>query len=368
MPALPRPPASDYAETQALIREITTEARAANQRLDFDPEAPVEGESENADHADEDPEAAEGRGEDEDPKQDEGEGEDEDAEADEGEERPASSIDLIEVQKALKAQGGVDLVGLAKALGVELESLKLSPSQAKAIRIERRRTEKTLERATKLSTELEQRYGDQVRARKAASEGDLQPAIEFVEATFGMGWNELNKMIADLLQGKPAGDLEQKRELRELKKRETERAEQAKKDAEVKAQAEAVDGAKKWIAQQIRGDKLMDADLNAKLRAAGMPTVTDMVFEEMQVNYSRGLTDPKKALERVKVKLTQHAKALQSAGVLPKPKPKPKPSVTASPPRAAAQAGSAGNGRDMTDAELRRAVLTEAGLVRQGAR
>src|SRR3569832_2181234 len=76
MPALPRPPASDYAETQALIREITTEARAANQRLDFDPEAPEEGESENAAQADEAPADAEGRSEAEDPKHVVGEGED----------------------------------------------------------------------------------------------------------------------------------------------------------------------------------------------------------------------------------------------------------------------------------------------------
>jgi hypothetical protein len=172
-------------------------------------------------------------------------------------------------------------------------------------------------------------------------------------------------MIADLLQGKPPGDLEQKRELRELKKREADREAQRQREQAEAQKAAKVTDAKKWIANSIRGDKLADATMNEQLRAAGMPTVVDMVFEEMQANYSRGLTDPKQALERVKAKLTKHAKALQAAGVLPKPKLKPKPSVTASPPRAAAQTGSAGNGREMTDAELRQAVLKEAGIYRK---
>lgn len=362
--APPAPPPSDYAETAALIQEIANEARTSGRGLDFDPDAPAIEADAAEDGAEGEPAAAA------EPKTDDGEA---DAEADDeesGEEAeevspPAGVLDLVEVQKALKAKGGVDLPGLAKALGVDLEALKLSPSQAKAIRIERRKTERTLERAAKLSGELEQRYGDQVRARKAASEGDLQPGIDFIEATFGMGWNDLNKMISDLLQGKPVGDLEQKRELRELKKREQDReAQRTREQADQAKQAKVVD-AKKWISSSIRGDKLADAELNSQLQAAGMPTVVDMVFEEMQANYSKGLTDPKQALERVKAKLTRHAKALQAAGVLPKPKLKPKPAVSASPPRASAQTGSAGNGRGMTDAELRNAVLKEAGLYRK---
>ncbi len=352
------PPPSDYAETAALIQEIATEARTSGRGLDFDPDAP--GETAAAEDAEASDDAAPPAAKAEDAEQ-----ETEAEEGDEEPEEPATTpgeIDPVEVTKALKAKGGVDLVALAKALNVGLEQLGLSPSQAKAIRIERRKTERTLERAVKLSGDLETRYGDQVRARKAASEGDLQPAIDYVEATFGMSWNDLNKMVADLLQGKPVGDLEGKRELRELRKREQDReAQKQREQADAQKQAKVTD-AKKWIASSIRGDKLADPELNAQLRAAGMPTVTDMVFEEMQANYSRGLTDPKKALERVKAKLTTHAKALQAAGVLPKPRAQPKPAVTASLPRAAAQAGSAGNGRPMTDAELRAAVLREAGI------
>lgn len=357
------PEASDFAQTAALIKEIASEARTSGKTLVFDPDAPPDetdaGEpAEGAEDATAEP--GEAKPDDAEP-----------AEADESETEEATedapapgSIDVEQIKRALAQKGGVDLVGLAKALGVQLEDLKLTPGQAKAIRIERRKTEKTLERATKLSTDLEQRYGDQVRARKAASEGDLQPAIDFIEATFGMGWNDLNKMIADLLQGKPVGDLDQRRELRELRKKEAERAEQAKKTAEDAKRTQDIAEAKTWIGANIKGDKLADPALNEQLKAAGMPTVVDMVFEELQANYHRGLTDPKKALERVKVKLERHAKALQSAGVLPKPKAAPKKSVTASPPRASAQTGSAGNGRDMSDAELRAAVLKEAGLYR----
>lgn len=357
-------PVNDFAETAALIKEIATEARSSGKPLYFNPDAPADTDTDATDGADsgdgaEEPTTEPAEAQDDAPETTEGEeGEGEEPPDDSA---PTGEIDVSLVQKALAAK---DLIGLAKALNCTLEDLKLTPAQAKAMRIERRKTEQTLAKATKLSGDLEARYGDQVRARKAASEGDLQPAIEFIESTFGMGWNDLNRMIADLLQGKPIGDLDQKRELRELRKSEAARVEQAKKAQEEAERAKNVTEAKEWIAGHLRGDKLADPALDAQLRAAGMPTVVDMVFEEMQANYHRGLKDPKKALARVHAKLEAHAKALQAAGVLPKPKAAPKKSVTASPPRASAQTGSAGNGRAMTDAELRAAVLKEAGLLR----
>ena len=372
--AAPAPPQSDFAQTQALIAEITNEARSSGQRIDFDPDAPVGDGDADAERGDADGDAGSAEpttpkvkkaATDEEQQDEEPEGDAEDPEDPEDASRVEGQIDPVEVRKALRAKGGVDLIALAKALGVAPEALKLTPSQAKAIRIERRKTQQTLERAAKLSGELEQKYGDQVRARKAASEGELQPAIEFVENTFGMSWNELNKMVADLLQGKPIGDLDQKRELRDLRRQEAERAAKAKADQAEAAKQGKVTEAKRWISSSIKGDKLCDPGLNEQLRAAGMPTVVDMVYEELKTNYSRGLTDPKKALERVKGKLEKHAKALQAAGVLPKTKPAPKQAVTASPRRDSAQTGSAGNGRVMTDAELRTAVLKEAGLFRK---
>lgn len=374
------PAMSEAAATQALIQQIASEARSSGQGLTYDPEAPVsdgqggdavvpgkagkpggkppgkvppkpqrglldEAESNEIDDVD----AAS----------------DEESPDDTGEESPSDTapgeLNVAGISAALTAEGGVDVVALADALGLEPEQLKLSPGAHKAVRLERRKAQQTLERAHTLAQKLQKQYGDQVSARKAAAEGKLDPAIEFIEATFGMPWNDLNKAVGMLLQGKPIPDIESKRELRELKKAEADRVAEATKQKETAAVAEKTEQAKLWIANQIKGDKLASPEFNKLLEAAGYPTVTELVFEEMQRGYSKGLTDPKKALEKVRVKLTKQAKALGSAGLLQLPKER-KPAVSASPPRAGAQTGAAGNAREMTDAELRKAVLREAGI------
>jgi hypothetical protein len=354
------PRQTDFQETAALIKEITAEARASGKPI-FEP-AEGEGDPESSEPAE--PSAAPGEASEE-----AAEATDEDAEAtdEEAADEPsaADGLDLAEIQAALNAEGDLDLEALAKALKIDLTKLQITPSQFKAARIERRKSQETLKKAEALQQKLEKTYGDQVRARQAAVEGDLNPAIEFVEGVFGMGWNELNTLVADLLQGKPAKDLEQKRELRELKKREADRAAAAKEQAAEVERVQQIDDAKKWIGMVIRGDKLADQELNQQLKLAGMPTIVDLVFEEMQANYSKGLTDPAKALDRVKAKLSKQAKALQAAGVIPKTEAtKPAKTALTARPRATAQSGSAGNGRPLTDAELRRAVLKEAGLLR----
>jgi hypothetical protein len=180
-----------------------------------------------------------------------------------------------------------------------------------------------------------------------------------------MGWNELNKMVGQLLQGKPVKDLEAKRELIELRKKESARAEAEKKSLEEKATQQKVTDAKTWITNSLKGDKLATPELNKQLSEAGFPTITDLVFEEMKAGYARGLTDPRKALEVVKQKLTKQARALSAVVGTSKPAPAPKPKpLSSSKPRADGQTGSAGNGRAMTDKELREAVLKEAGLWR----
>jgi hypothetical protein len=365
----PTPAKSDFAETAALIKEIATEARASGKALTYDADAPEDApEAAEAEEAQADaPVKAEKTAKAEDPADAEEEAEEPSTEEEEAEEEPTEAapgeLDVAAIKAALASEE-VDLEALAKALNVDPSKLRMTPSQFKAARIERRKAQQTLARAQELSTKLEDRFGDQGKALKAAAEGDLQPAIDFIEATFGMSWNELNTMVADLLKGKPIKDLEQKRELSALRKKAAEVEAAEKRKGEEASKTQAIADAKAWIASTIKADPLATSELNQQLLQAGMPTIVDLVFDEMHANFAKGLTDPVKALDRVKAKLTKQARALQAAGVLPKPEtPKPKP-LSASKPRASAQAGSAGNGRPMTDAELRRAVLKEAGLLK----
>lgn len=380
-PATPAP--SDSAVTAQLIREITAEARASGESLVHDPDAPADPgdeitrpetpgakgkakvpakpkeETDNAEdgETEESPENAEGADE-----------------VEPDDEKPQGTLDaeavtrnaaaIVAALAGIEGEDGVDMLALATALGVDPERLKVTPAQHRVLRLQQSKARRMIQQAHDLGKKLNETYGDQVKARKAAEQGDANPAIEFVEATFGMPWNDLNRMVGQLLQGKPVKDIEAKRELQQLRKKEAERVEAEKKAAESKATEQKVVDAKAWIASSIKGDKLATPELNKQLSEAGFPTITDLVFEEMQANYAKGLTDPKKALERVKLKLSKQAKALQSAGLGAKPTaPKPKPMSLAK-PRASAQTGSAGNGRPMTDAELRQAVLKEAGLWR----
>ncbi len=361
-PAAP-PTVSDFAATQALIKEIASEASGSGKGLLFDPETGVDGAADPPE-----PGASEGtktheaddQAEDQDLEQD-----GEDANQGAGKEPQApGEIDLARVTKALKADGGVDLAELSEALGVPPEALGMTSAQFKAARIERKKATRTLERALTLSQKLEKDFGDPVKARKAAASGQLEPAIEYIESVFGMPWNDLNKMVLGLIQGKGAPDIETKRELQALKKEKAERDLAAAKQNEQAAQQKQVDDAKAWIQNGIKGDPMVSPETDQALRDAGLPPLLDLVFEEMRAGYSKGLTKPKAALEKVKAKLAKQAKALQGAGVLPKTRgATPKP-ISSSPSRASAQTGSAGNGRAMTDAELRRAVLKEAGLTK----
>ena len=355
--------------TAALIREITAEARASGKSLVHDPDAPPDATAEppaagqTRTAKPKDPNAEESSPEDNEETRAESDSSDDQSDADETE--PQGEIDPDRVRAALRREGGVDMLELAEALGVPPETLKVTPATHKALRIAQKRAREMAANAEKLSRDLQSKYGDQASALEAAGKGDLSPAIEFIEKTFGMPWNELNRMVAGLMQGKPAKDLHEKRELLELRKKAAEREEADKKAAAEQAQQQKVADAKQWIANSLRGDKLATEDLNRQLSEAGFPTITDLVFEEMAANWKNGLTDPRKALEKVKFKLSKQARALQSAGFGTKPSaaPKSKPMAT-SRPRAEAQAGAAGNARPMTDRELREAVLKEAGLWR----
>jgi len=375
---IPTPAPSDAAARESLIKQIAAEARSSGKSIVYDPDAPPDAEGDDAppapkgkagkagkaDAAEDSAGTTESEDDETDTPQEDAE---EDAEAGEAEpEQPAQAgeIDLAAVTAALEAEGGVDMLALAKALGKEPEQIGLTPGAAKFLRLEKKKANATLKRAQDLALQLQREYGDQSAARKAASEGKLEPAIEFVQNTFGMEWNELNKAVGALLQGKPIPGLEDKRKLRELQAEKNQREAEEKKRAEAQASQQKVEQAKTWIKNQIKGDKLASAELDQQLRDAGFPSVVDLVFDEMAANYSKGLTDRKKALERVRAKLSKQAKALRTAGLVPAAKaPKPAP-VSASKPRANAQTGAPGNGRAMTDAELRQAVLKEAGLWR----
>lgn len=359
---------SDSAATAALIQQITAEARSSGQSLVYDPDAPPEA-GDDADPAPVQPRPAKPKDPTNDQSSDEETGDPEGDEHDQGdgEQEQAGQtgeVDAEAVKRALAREGGVDMLELADALGVPPETLKVTAATHKALRIQQKRAREMADKATKLSQELREKYGDQGAALAAASKGELTPAIEFIEKTFGMSWNDVNRMVVGLMQGKPAKDLEEKRELLSLRKKEAERAEAEKKAATERQQQQKVSEAKAWIASSIKGDKLATEDLNRQLSDAGFPTITDLVYEELAANYKAGLTDPKRALERVKAKLSKQARALQAAGLGGKPAPpKPKPTTSAR-PRSDAQTGLDGNSRPMTDAELRQAVLKEAGLWR----
>jgi archaellum component FlaD/FlaE len=405
------PPAADPGPSDAdLIKQIASEARSSGKSLTFNPDTGLD--EADTDSADEPPargskggknkpakEAKPTRGKDgkfrreKEPEQDteettedteetesdrdeeqneadadaEDEEADEDADAEEkdDEEREPGVFDGSAIQAALDAEGGVDMLALAKALGKEPEELGVSPAQHKAIRLGQQKARATLVKAEKLAAKLNQQFGDPVRARKAVQTGELQPAIDYIQNVFGMSWNELNRAVAAALSGKPLPDLEEKREQFELKKRERERTEAEKKANEEKATAERTEKAKAFITSKIKADKLAKPEVSKLLTEAGLPSVVDMVFAELQAGYKRGLTDPKQALEKVRPRLMKLVKALTAAGLVALPtKPKPKPATTGTRPRSSAQAGAAGNSREMTDEELRRSVLKEAGLLR----
>lgn len=373
---IPTPAPSEAQSTEALIQQIAAEARSSGKSIVYDPDAPTDAEGE--DGAPVAPKAkpakpgklaaaptdehTESEIDDETEAQADPEEDPEGAEELEEPAAEAVEIDVGAVKAALDAEGGVDILALAKALGKEPEQIGLTPGAAKFLRLEKKKASATLKRAEDLALQLRRDYGDQVAARKAAALGQLEPAIEFVQNTFGMDWNELNKAVGALLQGKPIPGIEEKRELQQLKRAQAERETAAKKQADEQAAAQKVTDAKTWIKTQIKGDKLASAELEQQLREAGFPGIVDLVFDEMAANYSKGLTDPRKALERVRAKLDKQARALRTAGLGPKvTAPKPAP-VSASRPRASAQTGAPGNGRPMTDAELRQAVLKEAGI------
>lgn len=374
------PPVSDAAETQALIQQIVAEARAEGATLGQD--ASEEGEDApppakakpkaNPPSKTEADQPEDSNNE----EQENGEAEEQQAEDDAGEqEQPARQVspeavieNAAKIVAALQAEGAVDIVALADALGTTPEALGVSPATHAAMRAYKRKADGLVSRAQELGKRLHETYGDQSAARKAVEQGDLMPAVEFCEKTFGMSWNELNRVVGQLLQGKPVKDLEQKRELFNLKRKEAEREETAKKQAAEAERSKKVADAKAWIRSSIKGDKLASPELEKQLSEAGFPTIADLVFEEIQAGYSKGLTDPRKALERVKQKLTKQARALASTGLaaptVAKATPKPKPLTNSSRPRADAQTGAAGNGRPMSDKELREAVLKEHGLWR----
>lgn len=362
--------------TASLIREITAEARSTGQSLVYDPEAPPDEFEEGAAPPPKAKPPARGKDATASPQKERSEdGQSEDGDPEDGTENgedpevgespePQGTLDPEAVTRALKAEGGVDMLALAQALGVDPEALKVTPAQHRILRLQFSKAKRMAQSAHDTAKKLNDQYGDQVKARQAVATGDLNPAIEYIEATFGMSWNELNRAVGQLLQGKPVKDIEQKRELNELRKKEQARAEADKQATEARAKEAKITDAKAWIASSIKGDKLATPELNKQLSEAGFPSITDLVFEEMAAGYSKGLTDPKKALELVKQKLTKQARALNATGLVGKPPPpKAKPLSTAK-PRSDAQTGAAGNVRPMTDAELRAAVLKEAGLSR----
>jgi hypothetical protein len=384
-PAAPAAAPSESAANAALIREIATEARASGQSLTFDPDTGTDGASDDDGAAPARPaRPAKGKetpGRAKDGKftkeQEEAEGEaDELAEGEEetateeteGEEEETGTPGVINeaaVHAALNAEGGVDMLALAKALGKTPEELGVTPAQHLALRVAQRKAKATLSKAETLADRLQKTFGDQVAARRAVSTGDLTPAIECVEGIFGMSWNELNRAVAASLAGKPLPDIEQKRELRELKKKEQERVDADKKAKEEQATAARTEEAKQFITTKIKGDKLASPEFAKLLKDAGLPSITDLVFEEMKAGYAKGQTDPKAALDKVRTRLQRQAKALAAGGLVALAPPGKKPApVSASRPRGAAQAGAAGNSREMTDAELRQSVLKEHGLSR----
>lgn len=193
-------------------------------------------------------------------------------------------VDAAAVTAAIKAK---DVQAFLKALGSHADTL-LGGKAHRALRIAAKAAAAAEAKAKKkdadahsLVTQLAEKYGDPIAARKAAEDGDVDAFITLAEKWAGRPWNDVMRWTASGIAGR--------KERLDARDRETKAADQqaaAKKD---QAQAEV----KQWV----------DAGVSKLAPELHHPDVVDMVVSEIRTGYASGITTPAKALPLVRAKL-----------------------------------------------------------------
>jgi hypothetical protein len=227
-----------------------------------------------------------------------------DAEDEEQEPAPslATAVDLKALKKALDAD---DPVAFVKALGAKAETL-LTGKAHKALRLQVKELERTEAKANLLATQLGEKYGDPIAARKAAESGDVDAFITMVEKWAGHPWNDVARWVTAGIAGRPAR-LEQKQR-EEQSAALTAKAKQEQAVAEMTAW---VDSGVKKLAPELHSEE-----------------VTALVVAEIRAGFNQGVTTPAKALPLVKAKLEAQYRRLHKVfGARPPKKKTPAPSA-----------------------------------------
>jgi hypothetical protein len=199
-------------------------------------------------------------------------------------EKTVPDVDAAAVTAAIKAK---DVQAFLKALGPHADEL-LGSKAHRALRLAAKHAEKAAEKAQKkdsdahsLVTQLAEKYGDPIAARKAAEDGDVDAFITLVEKWSGRPWNDVMRWATQGIAGR--------KERLDARDRESKAAEQQAAARKEQAVAEA----RKWADD---GVKRLAPELHH-------PDVVDMVMAEIRAGYSKGITTPAKALPIVKEKL-----------------------------------------------------------------
>lgn len=239
-----------------------------------------------------------------------------------------------------------DLDALAAHLGIENaeEFFRIGAADFKALRHERKKIAGDVKGLETLRTELQEKYGEPIVARKQFQAGDLNAFFATVEKWSGVPYADVQKAWVLHVQGKPVPKLEPKPQA----------------DPAVTVDAQKVAQLKERITGDIAKDPL-----------AGVPGVVDLVFEKMRTKWNEGVRTPQAALKLVAADLAERNKAervaLRKAGVIkgkerePERRPASVPSPRQGSATTQATSGKPGTSRPMTDRELAREVLQGLG-------
>lgn len=174
-------------------------------------------------------------------------------------------------------------------LGDKADKL-LGSAAHKSLRLTAKENRKNYTKLQNLATSLEHKFGDPVKARTAAANGDIDAFIDSVEKQWGNSWKTLIQAVNSSIAGREA-----RIEAKNTQKKQEDTAAQKQRE-------EAAANVKKHVTEvvKVESDKLL----------AKYPKVVDLVIEKMREQYKNGVNTPKKALELVKKDLQEQAKVL----------------------------------------------------------
>lgn len=257
----------------------------------------------------------------------------------------ASAVDLKALKKALEAD---DPVAFVKALGTKAETL-LTGKAHRALRLQVKEFETAKTTAETLATQLGEKYGDPIAARKAAEAGDVDAFITMVEKWANHPWNDVAKWVTNGIAGRPAR-LEQKA-------REEQSASALAKAKQEQAVAEMtawVDGGVKKLAPELHD-----------------PETVALVVAEIRAGFNSGVTTPAKALPLVRAKLKAQYERLQKVfgapGAGKKPRP-PAPSARIQRPEAGGSTRETSLDEDIADFMREQGLRSSATKKKKGSK